>query len=251
MKGKTFQKWKKIPNLYYPFPPSFSDGDIMMKKAGFAILFFLILTVDLIALGNESWIELRYITKPAITISLLLYLWLSSLNWGRLKWGLTLGLLLFLIGNVILLFGDSQPYFISSLVAFLLAQLCYALAFFRKAYLHHTKFEPFLIGITLYLLLVLYIISASLQDLVIYVLIYMMVLMTFVLIAFIRMPFVSLKSGTRVLTGAFLFAATATIYSIDRFSFELALSEFFVFGAYGIGQYLLITGGIAEGNLEV
>ena len=223
-----------------------------MKNAGFAIFFFLLLIADLIFLGDDSLILYRFISKPAIPISLLIYLWFSGLRKGQLKYGLSIGLILFMAGNIILLFGESEDMiFIASLMTFLLGQLAYSYAFFHKTYLHHTKFEPLLIGITLYLLLVLYIISASLRHLVPYVLIYMMVIMLFVMIAFIRMPFVSSQSGIRVMTGAMLFVIAATIFSIDKFAYPLAYSKFFIFGSYAVGQFLLITGGIAQGNTEV
>ena len=222
-----------------------------MRKTGFAIFFFLLVLVDQIFLGVDSLVQYRIVTKPAIALSLLVFLWTSNLQIGKLKYGLTIGLVFFLMGNMILLFGETEDtVFISALMTFLLAQLAYSYAFFQKPYLHNTNFEPLLVGVTLYLLLVLYIISASLKHLVPYVLIYMMVLMLFVIISFIRMPFVSSESGLKVMTGAMLFTVAATIYSIDKFATPLALAKFFIFGTYAVGQYLLITGGIAQGNTD-
>lgn len=223
-----------------------------MKKYGFTVLFLLIIIADLLALGGEQSQKYRFATKPAITISLMIYTWVKAPKESRIKFGLLLGLMLFLIGNISLMFdGPDEWYFISGIVAFIAGHLIYAYALYRKSYLRHGKLEPSLVGLTLYILMVFYIIGGSLDHLLPYVLIYMMVLMLFVLIAFIRLPFVPSRSGVRVLTGALLFVVSATVLAIDRFAWPQAGAEYIVLASYCLGQFFFITGGVAETDTPV
>ncbi|MGH2521122.1 MAG: lysoplasmalogenase family protein, partial [Anaerolineales bacterium] len=73
---------------------------------------------------NQKWLE--YVTKPAVILALLAWLWLTIGLRGALPW-FALGLLFSLIGDVLLMLPRER--FLGGLAAFLLAQLAYIVGF--------------------------------------------------------------------------------------------------------------------------
>ena len=91
-------------------------------------VFWLAVVADLAAVYFQ-WNEVRYISKPAIVTSLLIYFLLAARqNAGSLLF--KLALILSLAGDVALLFEDRDPlFFMVGLGCFLLAHFCYIMAF--------------------------------------------------------------------------------------------------------------------------
>ena len=102
-----------------------------MKRKGFFVVFFLVLTADLVVIGAELSTYLRYFTKPAITISLLVYLFKVQHVSKFPNNYLVLVLFFSMIGDILLLFPEEiQRFFIGGLLAFLSAHIMYIAAFF-------------------------------------------------------------------------------------------------------------------------
>src|ERR1700738_268311 len=101
-----------------------------MKKNTWIFLFFLALTVDLVAifLKNEM---IRYFSKPLIIIFLIGYFasQLSNIESSLKKWVIS-ALIFSCLGDILLLFepGDSR-FFLFGLSAFLMAHIIYIFFF--------------------------------------------------------------------------------------------------------------------------
>ena len=119
----------------------------MLKKYpqftfGFAIIFL----AELIATANDLR-EIRFVTKPLITIILMLFLHFAIEKKGRFTKKIITGLLFSLFGDVLLMFAPiEQTYFMLGLGSFLIAHLFYISAFYldsnNKTQINQTHVLP-------------------------------------------------------------------------------------------------------------
>jgi len=91
---------------------------LLLVPLGIALL-------DWIAIARK-WEKIGFVTKPGVIIALLVWLWTIAGFQGSLTW-FALGLVFSLIGDIFLMLPRQQ--FISGLVAFALALVCYIIGF--------------------------------------------------------------------------------------------------------------------------
>lgn len=217
----------------------------MSKK--FTLLFIIILLADIAALHFPDLPWLRYITKPAIVGSLIIWLALQKFELARLKHYLMAGLIFSLTGDVLLMFvRNSEYYFLFGLLVFLLAHICYILAFLRRGYLKPSHLPLGIILVTAYALFIYWNISNGLGEDKPYVVAYMLILWLLAVTAFMRKSYVPLRSYQFVLAGALSFMLSDSLLAWDKFNESIPLGGIAIMATYGIAQYCLIRGGKAQ-----
>ena len=213
----------------------------------FTILFFLILLGDIVALHFPELPWLRYITKPAIVGSLIIWLALQKFDLSRLKHYLMAGLIFSLMGDVLLMFiSNSEYYFLFGLFVFLLAHICYILAFVRRGYFKPGHLPLGIILITAYAIFIFWNISDGLGENQPYVIAYMLILWLLVTVAFMRKGYVPLRSYQFVLAGALFFMLSDSLLAWDKFNESIPLGGIAIMATYGLAQWFLIRGGKAQ-----
>ena len=92
----------------------------------FTWIFILIVSAELIATSLNTLIMMRYLTKPAIVVSLIVFVaFYSNLN-NKLKTPILLALGFSALGDILLLLVERSPsFFTAGLLAFLLAHIMY------------------------------------------------------------------------------------------------------------------------------
>lgn len=153
----------------------------------FSLVFLIIVIADLICGSIDGLSHLRYLTKPAIVISLMLFFWKESTSLVVSAKTLTLLALMFsLLGDLLLLFVDQSPeYFMYGLIAFLVAHVMYILVFLK----HRNRSKSpwvFLLFLMLYAAGLFYFLMDRLGDMLIPVLMYMVVILAMATTAFLR-----------------------------------------------------------------
>lgn len=108
------------------------------KLLRFSAIFLILLALDIIVLNKPELQDLRYITKPSLLSSLLIFFYFRSKHLESIsrKLGMT-ALFFMLLGDILLMFvPNSENYFIAGLLAFLIGNSFYIALFFS------TKNDP-------------------------------------------------------------------------------------------------------------
>ncbi len=202
---------------------------------------------------KTGWLDLA--TKPFLMILLLLFYLTSRKPESNLLSKLMVAALVFSwLGDILLMLqGKIDGLFIFGLVAFLIAHVCYILAY-RKARFHEveeinksfvrTRFV-FLIFIGAALIYMLY---PTLEDMLIPVIIYTIVIITMGIFALLRRGWTVDKSFLMVYGGALLFIMSDAMIGIDKFMSPLVQARLLIMATYIAAQYLIVRGIIVHEN---
>lgn len=209
----------------------------------FSIVYSLIVIAELITGSSEDLMSLHYVFKPAILISLLIFFLLKSNTLEKpLRLIIVFALVLSLVGDILLMFVDTSPnYFLFGLVAFLLAHVMYVIAFLK----HRNKNRNplgFMVFLIIYAAGLFYLLKDGLNDMLIPVIIYMLVILSMSTAAFLRKGNVPKMSYVLVFLGALFFMISDSILALNKFYEPLAFSNISIMLTYALAQYLIIIG---------
>lgn len=217
----------------------------MQSKAikRFSILFLIIVIGELISGQKDSLSYLHYGFKPAIVLSLLLFFWYQSTHLKqRLRYLIVLALLFSVIGDLLLMFTDHGPnYFLFGLVSFLTAHIMYVLTFLGH---RNKKMNPlgFLLILGIYASGLFYILMESLNEMLIPVAMYMLVILSMSTAAYLRNGVVSKSSYLFVLIGALLFLISDSILALNKFYRPQIYANISIMVTYALAQYFIVIG---------
>lgn len=209
----------------------------------FAILFMLLLLAELICGSVASLSTLHYMTKPSLLIALIYYFNNQSKGLSVKTRITTLAALGFsLLGDILLMFVDQSPrFFMLGLVSFLLAHVFYCIVFLAN---RNPKINP--LGLILILIIysipIFYLLKDGLSDLLVPVIMYMAVILSMVITAFLRQKKTAPKSFILVFLGALLFLVSDSILALNKFFMPLSFANFSIMLTYGLAQYFIVLG---------
>lgn len=214
-------------------------------------IFWLAVITDLTAVYFQ-WNEVRYVSKPAIVLSLLIYFSVSVKNIpGTLFF--KLALLLSIAGDVALLFDDGDPlYFMLGLGSFLMAHIAYIIAFIRIGNRHrqmqNDKAWPapniWRIATTLYVIVLYLTLKPYLTGLAMPVLVYACVLGLMLMTVAGAFPRLYSRPGIICLAGALFFVISDSLLAINKFYMGFPYAGILIMLTYALAQYLLTTGAV-------
>ncbi|WOD42515.1 lysoplasmalogenase [Hwangdonia lutea] len=217
----------------------------MLNKSeiSFSFVFSIIVMAELICGSVESLSTYHYFTKPSILISLIFFFWKHAQHLdAKTKWLTLLALLFSLLGDVFLMFVNaSANYFISGLLAFLLAHIMYVLVFLRKKK-NSKKVLPFTALLLIYAATLFYFLKAGLGDLLIPVIVYMGIILLMAITAFLRQGNVTKNSFILVFLGALFFITSDSLLALNKFYEPLPFSNISIMLTYSIAQLFIVFG---------
>ena len=208
----------------------------------FAIIFF----VELIVITNNLVI-LRYITKPLITISLMLFIFLTIKRKSRFSNKIIAGLFFSLLGDVSLMFAsDRELFFMVGLGAFLIAHVFYISAFYldctNKIEVENRYVLSIFMVFGFICIAFYYSIHPYLNGLNIPVLVYTFVISLMAITAALRYGKTNEKSFTMILVGAILFMFSDSLLAYTKFVEQLEIGHLLVMVSYMAAQFLITMG---------
>lgn len=209
----------------------------------FSLIFCLIVIAELISGTIPALEQLHFVTKPAIVGSLLIFFWIKCKTLEKsLRLLISFALLFSLLGDVLLLFIDESPnYFLTGLIAFLIAHIMYVIAFLK----HRNKaLKPigFVLILLAYGLGLIYVLKDGLNDMLVPVIIYMIVILSMASTAFLRQGKVSKPSFILVFVGALLFMISDSILALNKFYSPLAYANIGIMLTYALAQFSIVFG---------
>ena len=213
----------------------------------FAILFA---ALESLALW-KYWLKLEYIAKPAVMISLFLWLFTSTGLNGALLW-FGVGLILSLAGDVLLMLSLDR-FFLFGLVAFLLAHLAYVIGFnipLPEFSLWGIVFAVMvsLGGARVIRRIVDALPSRGQARMRMPIIVYSTVISIMLLSAMMKLMDLTWNANAALLVsgGAFLFYISDIILAWNKFVAPIQYGRIYNIAAYHLGQIMLIAGVIAQ-----
>ncbi len=216
----------------------------------FAILFAVLESLAL----WKYWLKLEYIAKPAVMISLFVWLFTSTGLNGALLW-FGLGLILSLAGDVLLMLSLDR-FFLFGLVAFLLAHLAYVIGFnipLPEFSLWGIVFAVMvsLGGARVIRRIVDALPSKGQARMRMPIIVYSTVISIMLLSAMMKLMDLTWNANAALLVsgGAFLFYISDIILAWNKFVAPIQYGRIYNIAAYHLGQIMLIAGVIAQFGL--
>jgi uncharacterized membrane protein YhhN len=214
-------------------------------------LYFLLLTVDLIALFTDMPV-LHALAKSGLMPLLLLFASFHQDRTNKIITALSLALLFSWVGDILLLFDKKAPlFFIAGLAMFLAAHIAYIYLFTsaKKLDVHKKRTWPVLIPVIAYTVLFISFLYPYLGNLRIPVIVYATVLSTMFYQAGTVYSFSTTK-GKMIASGAFLFLLSDSLLAMNKFYAPFPLAPQAVILTYALAQWL-ITFGITDASVSL
>jgi len=207
-----------------------------MNKTKVTFLFFVLVSLlDIVGIIFKIPI-LVYVFKPLIIFSLI-FLYVFSLS-KRLKW-YVIALEFSFFGDVLLLF-EGEFFFIFGLISFLLAHILFIKIVIDR--IEKVQLKTVLLASIPFLLifgLLINTIKDSLNQLLIPVIVYGLVISAFGTVAFIDFLKTKSKRSLLMLIGAVVFIISDATLAINKFYSPSHLFEILVMVTYVLAQYLI------------
>jgi len=215
----------------------------------FALIFSLILVMELICNQFESLIQWHFFTKPLIVLSLIVFFFLQSkTHHNSIRNFMLLALLFSLEGDIFLMFDDQNTkFFMFGLAAFLIAHIMYIIVFLK----HRNKSkQPFLFFtiLLIYAAGLFYLLKDGLGDMLIPVVVYMIVILTMATTAYLRKGNVPIQNYNLVFLGAILFLVSDSLLALNMFYKPIPLANFLIMLTYGLAQFSIVLGILKQSN---
>ncbi len=214
------------------------------------ILFFLLLTVEIIA-DTLGYYMVGWITKPFLMpVLLALFLANSQENNKAERTLFPLALLFSLAGDVLLMLHKDNL-FVFGLGAFLIAHLCFIASFWSRIKGRELALTTYMLWLLPFILFVgsfLLVLIPSLQakeltePLVIPVTVYACVIGFMGFSALMRRGGVSASGFSLVFFGALVFIASDSCIALNHFITPIPQPTLLIMATYGIAQYMLTVG---------
>jgi uncharacterized membrane protein YhhN len=214
------------------------------------ILFFLLLTVEIIA-DTLGYYMVGWITKPFLMpVLMVLFLANSKENNKAERTLFPLALLFSLAGDVLLMLHKDNL-FVFGLGAFLIAHLCFIASFWSRIKGRGIAISTYLLSVLPFILFIggfLSILIPSLlakeitQPLVVPVTVYACVIGIMGFSALMRKGGVSANGFTFVFVGALVFIISDSCIALNHFITPIPQPTLLIMATYGVAQYLLTVG---------
>lgn len=213
----------------------------------FLVIFFCILTADIIFKNFDCLFKFRYISKFLVTISLFIHFYYNSFSFSKKERTLVFLALAFSFVADYFLLNDTTILFTAlGMSMFIIAKIFYSLFYYTKAKFNVDFLLPFLAVTFIYYLFVSFFLYEGLGVYFVPVIIYVLASVGMIFMSYSRYRTVNDKSYILVLMGAFLFLASETIFAVDKFYTPLSHIKITLMVSYGLSQLFTIRGIIEQ-----
>lgn len=221
----------------------------MIKKHKWFSIFFAVIFILQLSLGDSGSNGIAYFIKPCIVFSLLIVLFFTTKLKGRFHKRVFTGLVFSLTGDILLMFAaKNDSYFLYGLTAFLLGHIFYTSAFyldFKSAPELDKKGARIAILCCAILAISFYfILRPHLGVMKLPVMSYILVISMMMMMASFRNQRVNPESFKLIIFGAMLFLLSDAILAYNKFVQPVDHAFSWIMASYMIAQYLITIGAI-------
>lgn len=215
----------------------------LTKISSFSVIYFLVLTLDIVVKHSVYVLPFRFFTKSGLLILLFAYYIINHKENKRHKYiAVLVALSAFLIGDILMMFSEVQLCFLIGMLAFVIGKACYGIRFSHSEDFKVRKLLPFIIICFGYVIFLFTNIYEGLGSFWLPVMVYFFVTLMMVLMAYLRHGVVNKLSFLLVFIGVICSLFSDSIVAYKEFKTNIPLQEVLVMLFYGVSQYLIIIG---------
>ena len=220
-------------------------------KKKFAILFFLVLLIDLAVKTNLPIYPYRYLSLPPVIILLILYYYynrapseIRGYSWSMLS------LFCFLIADVLIIDNSSIYILVATLIAYTLAKVFLIFRFSHQSDFNVTRLMFFSAVIFIYTALLVIFVYDELGNLFFPMIITFFTSLLLCQFAYLRKGVVDRKSYLLVFIGVVFYMISEGIMVVKTIKSDVPFQNFSIMFFYALGLYLIVNGIIIEKKVE-
>ncbi|WP_194767197.1 lysoplasmalogenase family protein [Tamlana sp. I1] len=224
---------------------------IFKDKKKFAILFFIVLLIDIMVKIYCPVVPYRYISKPPVLILLILYYYFNNkaLYKSNFSW-VMLSLFCFLVGDILVITHTNIYFLGASLVFYTFAKLFISFRFSHKSDFNVGRLIPFSIVIFIYTVILISYVYDTLGNFFVPIIISYFISLLLCQFTYLRKGVVDRKSYLSAFYGMVIYMLSEGIMVIKTFKADVPLQDFCIMFFYGTGVYLIVNGIIIEKRIE-
>jgi len=209
----------------------------------FTPVFLALLFLDIYVKINLPIIPYRYYSKVLVLVTLIIFTGYCVYKKNKLSNKYVFfGLIVFFIGDILIIDHLSKAKFIISILLFVVGKLIYIFKFTHKEDFSNKRLLPFLVVCFLSVAFLYNLIFTNLKEYFMPVTLYFFISLVMTLFAYLRKDVASNKSYYTVLSGVLLFVISEATMVVKTFYGDVLFQDFIVMFGYGFGQYLIIIG---------
>lgn len=221
------------------------------------LLFFILITVCDIVVIFTGNVGFRWFFKPLVMLSLILYYCFRTLATSKFDHWVVAAFAFAFYGDVLLIKGDTELFFILGVLMFMLCHLFYVKAFTPINYTLKLLFQDLLKN--WWIVIFLFAIGSSVYwsiyssiglILKISVALYIFVIIAMTVFAFLRKPYTSKMSYQSGIVGALLFMLSDAVLAVDMFAYGIPYAKAIIMLTYAAAQYFIAFTFIKESELR-
>lgn len=215
-------------------------------KSKFWQLLFIAVAIAYMLSAYFQWNEVGFVTKPLLTIILIIYSFAEVNGKNKIFFLLLPALFFSCCGDIFLLLENKSPaWFMFGLSSFLIAHIFYINLFIqiKKANQPYKKLNAVVsVIICAYTICLFLLLKPALGDLKIPVLIYAAALSVMLLTSLHAFDLSKQTAGKLCASGAILFLISDSLLAINKFYTPIAKAGLLVMGTYASAQLLIVIG---------
>ena len=212
---------------------------ILKNEKKFSILFFFILTIDILVKLNLNSFPYRYTSKPLIILLLFFYYYFNTIEKRKKKklW-VILALSCFLIGDVLIIEHTNIILLSASLFLFALAKVFLSLRLSHRSDFNIIRLIPFSLMIFAYTVFIVSLLYNSLKNFFVPALLSFFISLLLIQFAFLRKDVVNRISYLYVFFGIIFYMFCESMMAIKTFKMDLPMQDIF---NYAVLRYSCIS----------
>ncbi|WP_418602958.1 lysoplasmalogenase family protein [Hwangdonia sp.] len=224
---------------------------IFTNHKRFALLYFLILFIDINVKLNYPPLPYRFISKPLILLLLLGYFYFNKVGVNYKKnLCVFVALVFFLFGDLLNIIHSNIVLLGLSLFFFSVAKIFLSIKFSHKRDFNVSKLVPFTTIMFVYTMFLIWFLYKDLGAFLVPALFSFFITLVMMQFAYLRQDVFNYKSYLYVFVGVVLYSMAEGMLAIRIFKFSLPLQDFLIMVFYGIAVYLIVLGVINEKEIE-
>ncbi len=214
------------------------------------MVFGFILFADILVKLYLEVFPYRFVSKPLIMISLIVFYVINQKEDSRRQFNLMcIALSSFLIGDVLLIAYEINILYIIGVLLFIVGKLFYIFRFSNQRDFNLLRLIPFFGVCFIYMIVIMLLVMENLGNFLIPILIYLFACLMLILFAFLRKDEVDRSSYLFVLIGVVLAIICDSIIVLQSFyNPEIPYHKVLIMLIYGTSQYLIVRGIVDEGK---
>jgi hypothetical protein len=226
--------------------------NLLKDEKKFAILFFVILIIDIIVKTYCPVLPYRYISKPPVLLLLILYYYFNHSQARPMKyWWTMVSLFCFFIGDILIITHKNIIFFSVSLLLFTLGKLFLSFRFSHKSDFKVRRLIPFSIIMFTYTVAIISFLYDGLKQFFLPVIISYFISLLLFQFAYLRKDVVTKTSYQYVFFGIIIYMISEGVMVIKTFKTDLLFQETIIMLFYGVGLYFIVHGIVIEKKVRI